>query len=212
MNAIVIDFDGTIADSFDGVLEFLLKQVGKTPADLTAEQRQELRGLSMKALALRVGISNWKLPLIYFRGRAAMNKRMGRTPVCAGMEAVLASLHNEQYRLFIVSSNSKRNINRFLSEHGLGGYFVRVYGSAGWFGKGPVLKKLLQQQKLEASSTVYVGDETRDIIGAQVADMPSVAVSWGFGSEEQLLAHKPTVLVRTAAELQKVLAGWGSNH
>lgn len=211
MKAVVVDFDGTIADSFDEVLEFLLKQVGKTPADITSEEHQQLRGLSMRALALRIGISNWKLPFVYFKGRAAMNKRMGRTPVFAGMEDVLAALHADGTQLFIVSSNSKRNITRFLTEHGLSSYFTRIYGSAGWFGKGPVLKKLLKQNKLSAAATAYVGDEIRDIVGAQVASMPSVVVSWGFGAEQQLLEQNPTVLVRTPQELQKVLTTWGNN-
>lgn len=209
MNAVIIDFDGTIADSFDQILEFLLQQARRKPDELTPEERNRLKGLPMKDLALQVGIPVWRLPFVYFKGRATLGKRMHATPIFPGMDEVLAGLHAEQYQLFIMSSNSKRNINRFLAEHGLGGYFTRVYGSAGWFGKGPALSKALKQNGLEPAKTVYVGDEVRDVIGAQLAGMPSVAVNWGFSSEEALLKYSPTILVRSPAELQKALIDWG---
>ena len=209
MNAVIIDFDGTIADSFDQILEFLLQQARRKPDELTPEERNRLKGLPMKDLALQVGIPVWRLPFVYFKGRATLGKRMHATPIFPGMDEVLAGLHAEQYQLFIMSSNSKRNINRFLAEHGLGGYFTRVYGSAGWFGKGPALSKALKQNGLEPAKTVYVGDEVRDVIGAQLAGMPSVAVNWGFSSEEALLKYSPTILVRSPAELHKALIDWG---
>jgi phosphoglycolate phosphatase len=209
VNAIIIDFDGTIADSFDEVLAFLLKQTGRTIADFDASERQALKGLAMKDLALKVGIPFWRLPFVYFKGKAMLTKRMHKTPVFAGMEEVIATLKAEDYKLYIMSSNSRRNITRFLVEHGMSNYFIKIYANAGWFGKGPALRKALKQNKLSADATVYVGDEVRDIIGAQLAGMPSIAVSWGFGSEEQLLRYNPTVLVRTPAELQKTLVDWG---
>lgn len=212
MNAVIIDFDGTIADSFSQILEFLLKEAGRQPGDLTPEQVITLKGLSMKDLALQVGIPAWRLPLVYFKGRSSLAKRMHNTPIFAGMNEALAGLHAANYRLFIVSSNSKRNINRFLAEHGLGGYFTRTYGNAGWLGKGPVLRKALRQNQLEPAKTVYVGDEVRDIIGAQLAGMPSVAVNWGFSSEAALLRYSPTILVRSPAELQKALIDWGKTN
>lgn len=209
VNAVIIDFDGTLADSFDHVLDFLLRQTGRQLSDLPVEEREKLKDLSMKDLALHVGIPLWRLPFVYFEGRAKLTKRMHATPIFPGMEEVLAALRAEQYQLFIMSSNSKRNINRFLAEHGLGGYFTHVYGSAGWFGKGPSLKKALKRNHLEPSKTVYVGDEVRDVVAAQIAGMPSMAVNWGFSSDEALLKHNPTILVRTPLELQKALVDWG---
>lgn len=211
MNTIIFDFDGTIADSFDQVLAFLLHEAGRNPADMTVEQRAALKGLSMKDLARKVGIPQWRLPFVYFKGKAALTSQMRKLSTFNGMDEVLQTVHNEQYRLFIISSNSRRNIDRFLTEHGLSGYFVRVYANAGWFGKGRVLRMALKQNKLDAATTVYVGDEVRDIVGAHAANMPSIAVNWGFSSEAQLLEHSPTVLVRTPAELQKALIDWGNN-
>ncbi len=211
MNAVILDFDGTIADSFNEVLDFLLSKAGRQPNEMSAEDRQQLRGLSMRELAIHVGIPTWRLVFVYFQGKAALTRRMHRVPVFAGMEAVISRLHQENYQLYIISSNSRRNIQRFLTEHGLSGYFGRVYGNVGWFGKARALRRALKQNNLEAEKTVYVGDEIRDVIGARLAGMPSVAVSWGFSSSAQLLNHSPTVLVRRPEELQNTLIDWGKS-
>ena len=210
VNAIIFDFDGTIANSFDEVLAFMLKVSRKDLAQLGLE-KQDLKSLSMKDLALKVGVPWWRLPLLYFEGKRVLKKRMHTVPVFDGMSEVLKSLHDEQYRLYIISSNSRSNINRFLAENGLSGYFIKVYGNAGWFGKASILRRALKKNKLEADKTVYVGDEVRDVIGAKLAGMPCIAVNWGFGSESNLLQYNPTVLVRTPGELQKALVDWGKS-
>lgn len=209
MNTVILDFDGTLADSFDHIVDFLQTQTHRQATELTLDEKQALKGLSMRDVALRIGIPVWRLPFVYFYGRAMLKQRMGSTPVFSGMAEALQALHAEGYRLYIVSSNSRRNIVRFLTEHGLSSYFVRIYGSAGWFGKGYTLRQVLKKQHLVAATTVYVGDESRDIVGAHLAGMPAVAVTWGFGTEEQLLAHKPMLVARTPHELQKALIAWG---
>ena len=209
MNAVIFDFDGTIADSFDQVLEFLCKECGRDITTIGAAERAELRGLSMRQLAVKVGVPGWRLPLAFLRGKSKLTKQMHTMEPFAGIEEVLAGLHAENYKLYIISSNSRRNMTRFLSEHGLGGYFIKIYPNAGWLGKSGILKRAMANHGLRPETTIYVGDEARDLIAAKVAGMPSVAVSWGFGSEEQLLKYSPTILVRKPSELLKALTDWG---
>ncbi len=210
MNAIIFDFDGTIADSFDQVLLFLLHEAGRKPIDVTPDEMVRYKGLAMRDLATQIGVPKWRLPFTYFRGKSVMSHNIGKLTAFAGVPEVIQTLHSEHYQLFIVSSNSKRNITAFLTQHGLSGYFDKIYGNAGWFGKGKVLKRVIRHNHLKAAKSVYVGDEVRDMVGAHDAHMPSIAVNWGFGSEEQLLLANPTILVRSTAELQKVLVDWGS--
>jgi phosphoglycolate phosphatase len=210
MNTIIVDFDGTIADSFDHILDFLLKEAGRQRDQLAADEYQRLRHLAMRDLGLQVGIPAWRLPLVYFRGKVVLGKKMGNIPVFPGIPEALASLHQDGFQLCIVSSNSRRNISRFLVQHGLSGYFTHIYGNVGWFSKGPVLKKLLKKLQLRADQAVYVGDEVRDMAGAHAAGIPAVAVTWGFASEEALLKQAPMLLIRSPQELQKALLAWGN--
>lgn len=209
MQAVIFDFDGTLANSFNEVAGFLAGQAGRQLSDFSAAQLKDMHGLSMKDLAFHLGVPAWKLPLVYFRGRRSMHKRMTGVTLFPGIVEVLEALHKDNYQLLILSSNSARNIKKFLSQHGLSGYFNGVYGSAGWFGKGAALKAVVKKRRLSPTSTVYVGDEVRDVYGAHRAGMPIIAVDWGFASSQALLDRSPTLLVHTPAQLQKALLDWG---
>lgn len=54
--------------------------------------------------------------------------------------------------------------------------------------------------------TCYVGDSPFDIASGNAAGVASIAVTWGAFTEDDLLAHRPTRVARSAAELREVLA------
>ena len=54
---------------------------------------------------------------------------------------------------------------------------------------------------------VYVGDATVDMLAARAAGMSAVAVTWGAGERDALLAAGPDTLVETVADLRAYLLG-----
>jgi phosphoglycolate phosphatase len=52
-----------------------------------------------------------------------------------------------------------------------------------------------------------VGDTVGDIVEARQAGVPSVAVTWGWHSEERLLAASPDVVAHDPQELVGILTG-----
>ena len=54
---------------------------------------------------------------------------------------------------------------------------------------------------------VYVGDAVVDIQAAQAAGMASIAVTWGAGDRDALIAAAPDHLADTAEQLQHLLLG-----
>ena len=66
---------------------------------------------------------------------------------------------------------------------------------------------LLAAEKLGCSpeEAVYVGDAAVDIQAAHNAGMDSIGCTWGAGTEQDLIAADPTVLVHTVDELRCVL-------
>ena len=55
--------------------------------------------------------------------------------------------------------------------------------------------------------TYMVGDRKFDIIGAKAEGVISVGVTYGYGSEEELLAEKPDFLAHSVDELKEILIG-----
>ena len=203
MAAIIFDFDGTIADSFDYVADFLAAEAGIAPLD--DQRKQELRGLSMAAMARYLGYPWWRLPLLLVKGRRKMNGVIKDLEPFDGMVSVIRQLHGDGHRLFIVSSNSARNIRGFLRFHELQSCFSHISGSIGLFSKAAALRGLLKRYRLKRLDTTYVGDELRDIQAAQSIKLPMIAVVWGFARQIDLEAKKPTALAHNPPELMRIL-------
>lgn len=201
--AIVFDFDGTVADSFDYISEFLAAEAKVPP--LGEAEKDALRGLSMAAMARQLGIRWWRMPFLFHKGRRGMGYTMRHVHPFNGMPDLIRKLHAEGHELFMVSSNSVRNLHQFLHHHDLHTYFLEVYGSVSLLGKAPALRKLLKEQNLEPGQVVYVGDELRDVEACQSLGIRVIAVAWGFARPQDLALLNPTKLVHDPAELLAVL-------
>lgn len=199
---IIFDFDGTIVDSFDYVLEFTAAEAGKPkPAGKEAEK---YRGMDMKNLALAVGNPWWKLVPLYFKGRRVMRTHMDDLKAFEGMEQAIKELDKRGHRLFIISSNSASNIKRFLIKNSMSVYFETVWGEAGILGKVNLIRTMKRRYKLHGD-TWYVGDEVRDVLSAKAAGVKCVAVTWGFEESKDLRLLNPEHIIDTPHDLVKVL-------
>lgn len=203
MAAIIFDFDGTIADSFDYVADFMAAEAGRPP--LTDEEKHALRGISITNMARRMGYNWFTGTLLFFKGRRRMHKVIRGLDTFEGMPEIIRKLHNEGHELFILSTNSVRNLRRFLHHHKIHKYFLEIYGGVGPFSKAPALRQLLKDQNIEAKNAVYVGDELRDVESAKAIGIRSVAVSWGFADRKHLKAARPEALADTPEQLMAIL-------
>ncbi len=204
MKTIIFDFDGTIANSFDFVLDFLVLKAKRKPL-VELATRNVYRNISMLAIARNLDIPWYRMPLVFLNGRKEMARALATVQPVGGMLSVIKKLHSDGYTLFIVSTNSKATINSFLDRHDISDHFSGVMGGVGLFGKAPALKRLVRAHKIDARNCIYVGDETRDVEASTSVGMESIAVTWGFASEDFLAHVKPTAIVHSAPELLKAL-------
>jgi phosphoglycolate phosphatase len=203
MSTIIFDFDGTIADSFDYVLEFLTVEAGLEP--LIGTDRLALRNLSMIAMARHLGHPHWRLPLLFWRGRRVMRMAIETVGPFDGMPEVIRKLHAEGHELFIVSSNNLANVRAFLHRYDLHEYFLEIYGGVGLFGKAPALRRLLKEHSLELADSMYIGDEVRDAEAAQSIRMRIISVLWGFARHADLRALHPTAVAETPDDIIRII-------
>jgi HAD superfamily hydrolase (TIGR01549 family) len=203
MAAIIFDMDGTIADSFDYVADFMAREAGLPP--LTKEQKRGLRRMSMAAMARKLGYHWWQAPWLFIKGRRRMHKIVRHLDSFEGMPKLIRKLHNEGHELFVVSTNSLRNVRHFLHQQKIHKYFLEIYGGAGMFTKAFALEQLILSNNIDRNSAVYVGDERRDVEAAKLIGLKTVAVSWGFAGRDHLKEAKPTAMADTPAELMTIL-------
>lgn len=201
MATYIFDFDGTIVDSFDYVISFLSKEAGRDKP--VGKEAESYRNKSMKDMALDLGIPYWRLPFLYFKGRRVMRAHMDNLRPFVGMTELIETLSNNGHQLFIVSSNSGRNIRRFLIKKSLSQYFYAVKGGAGLFGKDNIMRQLIRRYKLNGD-IFYIGDETTDIRAAKAASVKSIAVTWGFADKEELASKEPEYLAVTPDDILQI--------
>lgn len=202
--AVIFDFDGTIGDSFDYVYNYLKREAHNTHP-YTAGQQHDLRRMSMRRLALHLGVPIWRLPYTYVHGRRIMRAHMEHVTIFPGMEQVIHQLHADGVLLFIASSNSTRNLRHFLKHYRMSQYFTAVRGGAGFMGKRSLILQLLVRYRLPKAGTWYVGDEMSDVVAATAAGVPCLAVTWGFADPDKMRLLEPTAIADKASDIPKIL-------
>jgi HAD superfamily hydrolase (TIGR01549 family) len=204
-NTIIFDFDGTLADSMNLLLEITNELAGEFGyRTVTMEQITELQKLSSRDILKVSGISFWQVPLILRRFKLAFRKKASKVQLFPEVVQMLHSLKVGGYKLGIVSSNSVENIVAVLQHHQIDHLFTFI-SSGSIFGKGQAIKASLRANYIRPTEAMYVGDEIRDIDAARHSHIPSIAVTWGFNHRDTLSGHQPDYLVHRPADLLKLL-------
>jgi phosphoglycolate phosphatase len=203
---VLFDFDGTLADSFATVVDIFYDITG-TPPITDPEMIAFLRKQPMSVIIKEMHIKPFQVPRLVVKGRKMMAGRMDEIKLFEGVREALTILHEQGYQLYVMSSNSASNIEHFLKANQLQSYFVRVYGGVGLLNKAAAIRKVMRQNGLDAAHCIYVGDEARDIEGAQKAGVKIVSVGWGYNDAIMLRARKPDVLIDKPQQLAATIQG-----
>ncbi len=201
MAVFLFDFDGTLADSLGIIVSItndLAPVFNYVPTEL--EQLEQLKGLNARQLIGQSQISVFKIPALLRQLRQELRHRSASIPAFGGIPALLADL-DLHHTLAIATSNTPANVQMFLATHELDEYFVDIVGGGTLFGKGRLIRRLMQRQRWQPSQVIYVGDEVRDIEAARFAGIRVAAVTWGFNRQDLLAAADPDWLINEPMDL-----------
>lgn len=122
-----------------------------------------------------------------------------------GIDALLYQLKEAGYRIVLASSKPRIYVKRILSHFRVMRYFDIVEGSeidGTNTDKAELLTHLLEKWNLKAEECVMVGDRKYDIEGAKANGIDSIAVGYGYGSEDELSKAGPTYFFPTIEEVK----------
>lgn len=203
---IVFDFDGTIADTFSEFIGIGNKLAEKYSFKKIAEEDiPRFRESDVIGVLRELKIPLWKLPLIVNDGRSELHKIIDILKPIKGIKEQLKKLHEVGCTLGILTSNSEKNVKRFLEKNDMQ-LFDFIYSGSSLFGKDKVIRSMLREKKFDTNDVLYVGDETRDIEAAKKTKIKVAAVTWGFISRKALEKYKPDFLLDKPEELIKIVA------
>ena len=129
-----------------------------------------------------------------------------------GIPELLKALKENGRKLALASSKPRVFVEKILDHFGISQYFDVIMGSeldGTRENKSEIIAECLRLFELDPSGdlseTVMVGDRKYDIEAANAAGLPNIAVSYGYGSEEELSKAGAKVIAGTVKELENIL-------
>ena len=199
---VLFDFDGTMVDSFNCVMEkaiLLADEFGFRK--IHEHEIESLRDLSSTEVIKFLEVPLYKIPTLIFKMRKHLHHKMPTLMPIAGIQQTLEKLHNTKCPIGILTSNSVENVKLWLDINDMSHFFNFIHSESSYFSKRSLLKKTLKKYKIDKSQVFYIGDETRDIDAAVKNNIKSVAVTWGYNSEKALLKSQPTFIARIPQDI-----------
>jgi phosphoglycolate phosphatase len=197
---VIFDFDGTLADSKDWMVNTLSVMAGRHGfRQIGRDEVERLRGLPTRDVMRALGVSSWRLPFI-----AADMRRQSATEAASitpfpGALRVLIELADVGVTLAVVSSNGEVTVRSVLGESQ---HLIDAYScETSLFGKSRKLRRTAKRLAISPERTLYVGDETRDIEAAYEAGVAIAAVTWGYNNRLALEGARPTHLIDSFSDL-----------
>jgi phosphoglycolate phosphatase len=191
----IFDFDGTLADTFYVMIEILNNNKEKYGIDgIDPHEIPRLKNMSVKYLLQEFNINILRLPTFLKMLRADLSKEINLVKPFSNIVPTLEKLKEQGIHMGVLTSNTKENVDTFNINHAID-VFDFVHSEKNLFGKHKVLNKILKQRNLDPNNVYYIGDEIRDVEAAKKAGLKSIAVSWGYNSEDVLKKYEPNYLI-----------------
>lgn len=187
VDAVLLDLDGTLSDAGEaiGVAVLLaLQECGLDPVD-----PQVLRAFVGPPLEDSFAGLPGADAVVVERAVRAYRRHHDQlaSPLYPGVRRLLETVRDRGISLALATSKPEPLAERVLAHHGLRGLFDVVAGSDrpnGVLTKADVVRVALD--RLRCRAPVMVGDRRYDVEGAAQHGVPCVAVTWGYGSPEEL--------------------------
>ena len=125
--------------------------------------------------------------------------------------ALLKELKAAGCNLIVATSKPTIFSEQIIKHFNLDTYFDEVVGSnldGTRSNKGEIIKYIIDKYEItNLSEAMMIGDRKYDIVGAQENKIASIGVTYGYGSEEELIKAKATYIVNDIQALfEKITA------
>ena len=196
---ILIDLDGTLTDPKVGITtsaRYGLEKIGHPISDeinIDWIIGPPLKASLAKILNVEADHVLAEQALMGYRERFAV-KGLYENHVFEGVAETLAELKRRGYRLFVATAKPTVYAKQILEHFDLAQYFTDIHGSelnGDRTNKAELIQYILEQQKLQADQCLMVGDREHDIFGARQNGIDTIAVNYGYGSQEELALAQP---------------------
>lgn len=207
--AILFDLDGTLTESGEGItksVQYALGKLGKPEEDL--EKLKVFIGPPLMEQFMKyadLDEETARKAVEYYRERYSEKGIFENRPY-PGVEDMLKELKRKKYLLTVASSKPEYYVKQILDHFQLTGYFDEIVGSemnGKRTDKAEVIEETLSRLHMsdKRDQVIMIGDKEHDVFGARKAGLKCIAVSYGYGTEEELKNAAPFKTVASTDEI-----------
>ena len=208
--AIFFDFDGTIADTVNGILAtmtatFKELNLPVPPQDSMKSTIGMLLGAALQQLG-NLDDSQRVLAVKTYQ-RLFREVELPNTRIFPGVSQTLQTLKSRGVKMAIVTSRGIESLRLILTQNNILEYFDELVTRDNGFKPKPapdMVNYLLQKMNLAPSDVLVVGDTTFDIDMGTAAGCKTCAVTYGNHSAERLATSKCDWMVGRFDEIAEV--------
>lgn len=212
-NYVIFDFDGTVADTGEGILKSLqysFTAMGDEAPDLS-DLTKFIGPPVYYSYTTFYGIAEDKVDLYIRKYRERYSEKgIYESGVYDGIAELINGLKNKNIKIGIASSKPERLIYAVADYLGITSLFDVIVGVKSDNSKHSTKAGLIAQAMNDMGAddknkVLMVGDRCFDIDGAHEAGIKCCGALWGFGSEEEFRAHKAEYIVKHPSEILNLI-------
>lgn len=189
----MFDFDGTIADTSEGIIRSMHYAYDKLHLRHEPDERiQNMIGPPLEDMfssLLHTADKGYiKKAVSHFRERYA---KQGVKELCLypQVKETLRSFHEEGFKLYIVTSKPEKFVNEICEEQKIKEYFSAITGVSverQSLSKSERMRELMEIYGITKENGIMVGDRPEDVDAAGQNAVTCIGVTYGFGKKEEL--------------------------
>jgi phosphoglycolate phosphatase len=206
----LFDLDGTITDSSAGIINSYKRVERKMGLTESADEivKQYIGPSIHEYFEVVHKLNNEKLgkAITHYREYYAL-KGLYENMVYEGIKELLDVLKEKHKIMYLVTGKPEIYAKEVLRYFRLENYFQGVYGSALAMTNSPkeeLIERFLQNENVQPELCIMIGDRKHDVNGAKYHKMSSAAVTYGYGSLEELKSALPEFLINSPGELLRL--------
>ena len=209
---ILFDLDGTLTDSAPGVtnsIRYALSKFGITEDDPRKLLRFIGSGLDDSFREIYSFSDQQASDAVDYYREYFREIGINEHTIYPGIKDLLSDLSEQGCRLCTATLKPKIFTEIILKHYEIFDV-LQVIGapdlSEKRINKSVIIKRVLEKlPNVNLSETVMVGDRDHDIEGAKENGIASIAVSWGYGSEEEIRNSDPDYIANNVKGLRDIL-------
>ena len=205
---IFFDLDGTLIDSSEGIHNGFVQTFERLGLPVPSDQKiRTFMGPPLEVTFKEEVSEEGAAQAVKIYREYYETKGQFEAHLYDGIKDVLQELkQNPNKKIYITTSKNEPVAQNMCQHLGLTTYFDGIYGSTpSALHKADVLQRAITENQAPKDSSVIVGDTKFDLIGGKTVGIKTIAVTWGFGANETLLAENPDFVANTAQELWDIL-------